>query len=138
MAPHPELTDEAEWVTVAEAARRLGMSTSWIRDHATSGDIQIVRRGRQPGVSWPSVDNWIRQCRVTHRVNDALLRATDPPRAPRGIDLLDLGAARYGWSDTDIAARLRVSIQTLGHWRKTGVPNHYLFRLRREVDPHRG
>ncbi len=47
MDPHPELADVAEWVTVSEAARRLGMSTLWIRDRAAAGDIQIVRRGRR-------------------------------------------------------------------------------------------
>lgn len=120
--------DDPDWVTLSEAARRLGMSVSYVKDRAAAGDLVIVRRGRQGGVNWTAVERWIAYSRVTHRVNDALLRAHGPPREPRGVGLLDLGSSRFGWSDAEIGGRLNVSVEAVARWRARGVPNHYVSR----------
>lgn len=56
-----------DWVTVAEAARRLGMSPSWFKKWAKGEGVKVVRRGRQPGVSWESVEVAIDRCRIYNR-----------------------------------------------------------------------
>jgi hypothetical protein len=68
-----------EWVTVREAARRLGMSPSWFRDMAKCEQIPIERRGRQPGVDWSAVEALISRARIT-KMNEGTLRQLDSER----------------------------------------------------------
>ena len=62
------VTDKAEWVTVAEAASRLGFSANAFRRHARAGGVQFRlrngRNGRMPAVNWASVEEWIARSKI--------------------------------------------------------------------------
>jgi hypothetical protein len=113
------------WVSVSEAARRLSMSPSSFKEWAASEDgIEIVRRGRHPGVKWSSVEKTISRSRVravTHR----LLRSSDPELPIHGVGTLDAARAKLG-SDGQIARMLGVTAATVSRWRVDGVPDHRL------------
>lgn len=55
---------EPDWVTLEEAARRLGMSGTWFAHLAKPAGITVVRRGSRPGVDWQSVEQWIGRSRI--------------------------------------------------------------------------
>jgi hypothetical protein len=55
---------EPEWVSQAEAARRLGMSETWFARIAEEIGITVERQGPHPGVDWKSVEKWIVRARV--------------------------------------------------------------------------
>ena len=121
---------DSDWVTLAEVSRRLGMSVSWVKRQATAGNLVVTQRCRRPGVQWSSVQSFVDRSRVTHRVNDALLRIGDPLVAPRGIDLIDRLINEGGWTEAQICKTLRVDPGSIASWRISGVPNHRLYRLR--------
>ena len=54
-----------EWVTVAEAARRLSLSPSGFRGLAKSEGIEVRRRSQKPGVNWTDVESFIARSRIT-------------------------------------------------------------------------
>lgn len=54
-----------EWVTIAEAARRLGMSQTWFKQWAATAGVIKRRRGRRSGVNWASVEEVIRRSRLS-------------------------------------------------------------------------
>lgn len=64
--PVGESTEPADegWVTVGEAARRLGMSVSWFKEWADGEGIEVRRRGRGPGVNWSSVEAAVARSRI--------------------------------------------------------------------------
>ncbi len=145
MAQRPRLGDGplVEWVTVPEAARRLGMSPGSFRSVAKEEGIEVCRRGRQPGVNWTDVKRFIARSRIT-RVNETLLRQIQAGRPMPGVDLLDEIEARFGWSDHDVADALGVWPSAVSRYRVNGVPNRKIPALRRlaelspgEVDPPR-
>ena len=83
MAGRARLTEpppQPEWVTLAEAARRLGMSKAWFGAWAKSEGIHVVRRGSRPGVDWTTFETYLASCRVTF-VDESLRR--DPRRPVR-------------------------------------------------------
>jgi hypothetical protein len=72
------------------------MSATWLKSLAKSEQIVIARRGGRPGVDWTTVEAYIARSRV-NSVDETLHRRTDRP--VRGVPLLDLVQARFGWSD---------------------------------------
>lgn len=46
-------------IAVAEVARHLGMSPSWFKELAKREGLRVERRGRQPGVYWPDVEEMV-------------------------------------------------------------------------------
>lgn len=120
---------DAEWVTVAEAARRLAMSPSWFKEMAKAEGISVGRRGRAPGVRWSEVEALIARSRIT-RVDHTLLRSVRPDVEPRGVDLMDAVRSRFGWSDHDLADAVGVSWSWLSRWRVQGVPQRHTEALR--------
>jgi len=58
---------EREWITVLEAASRVGISPSWFRAVAKVEGIEIRRRSRKPGVNWVSVARWIESSKFRTR-----------------------------------------------------------------------
>jgi hypothetical protein len=132
-----------KWVTMPEAARRLGISPGSFRSVAKEGGIEVCRRGRQPGVNWGDVERFIARSRIT-RVNETFLRQVDAGRPMPGVNLLDEIEARFGWSDHDLADALRVWPSVVSRYRVKRVPNIKIPALRRlaemspgEVDPPR-
>jgi hypothetical protein len=121
-------SDESEWVTAAEAARRLGMSAAWLKSLAKTEQIYIAPRGGRPGVDWSTVEAYIARSRVT-RVDESL----HPNRelAVPGIALLDRVQTRFGWSDRQLARALGVTPAVVSRYRRSGVPNYQSCRLRR-------
>lgn len=116
---------DPDWVTVAEAARRLGMSPSWFRAWAKESSIQVVRRGNQPGVLWPSVETEVAGSRILERYQTR----DDPGRDLPGVGLMTAILHKFGWSSRDLAGALGVSPANLTHWRADGVPPHQIPRL---------
>lgn len=57
---------EKEWVTVGEAASRLGMSPSWFKAWVKRSGIRVERRGRRPGVAWSTVEDTVAESRIRH------------------------------------------------------------------------
>jgi hypothetical protein len=57
--PLAEGDGQPEWVTLDEAARRLGMSVAWFSMVAKEQRLHTERRGRQPGVDWTDVERYI-------------------------------------------------------------------------------
>jgi hypothetical protein len=119
---------EPEWVTVAEAARRHGMSAAWLKSFAKTEQIYVAPRGGRPGVDWSTVEAYIARSRVT-RVDETLHR--DPRRPVRGVALLDRVQARFGWSDRQLARALGVTPAAVSRYRHRGVANYQSCRLRR-------
>jgi hypothetical protein len=119
---------EPEWVTAAEAARRLGMSAAWLKSFAKSEQITVAPRGGRRGVDWTTVEAYIARSRIT-RVDESLHR--NPERPVRGVALLDRVQARFGWSDRQLARALDVTPAELALYRRSGVPNYHSCRLRR-------
>jgi hypothetical protein len=117
-----------EWVTLAEAARRLGMSAAWLQSFAKSEQIVVARRGNRPGVDWTTVEAYIARSRITG-VDESLHR--DPNRSVRGVELLDRVQSRFGWSDRQLARALGVTPAVVSRYRRSGVPNFQACRLRR-------
>lgn len=62
-----------EWVTITQAARRLGMSASWFKAWAKESGVVVARRGNRPGVDWQTVETAIATCRM----NPALLKSEE-------------------------------------------------------------
>lgn len=118
---------DPEWVTVAEAARRLAMSASWFKEWASEEGIQVVRRGRKPGVNWTSVETAIVRSRIT-RVGHSLLRQTDPELPIHGVSLLEDARSLLG-SDGQVARHLGVTAGTVSRWRVDGVPDSRIRQL---------
>jgi excisionase family DNA binding protein len=56
--------DEEEWITQAEAARRLGVSVSTIKNLASAGQLTSRRRGRRGGVLSEDVSQLLRASRI--------------------------------------------------------------------------
>jgi hypothetical protein len=54
-----------EWVTMVEAARRLGMCREWFRKVAKEEGLEVMRRGGRPGVNWADVERYIERARIT-------------------------------------------------------------------------
>jgi hypothetical protein len=69
-----------EWVTVAEAANRLGMAPSTFRVLAQREAIPVARRGRQPGVPWSAVETLIARSKIRPRDGRAPQRAGSDAR----------------------------------------------------------
>jgi hypothetical protein len=141
----PPVSDGAprNWVTVAEAARRLRMSRSWFRALAKHEGIEVQRRGRQPGVNWQDVEAFISRSRITE-VTPTLLRDIHPEMPIPGVALAEEVKTRFGWSDHDVADALGVWPSTLSRYRLTGVPEHQIQQLQvlarltpADVDPPR-
>jgi hypothetical protein len=126
-----------EWVTVPEAARRLGMSLGSFRSLAREEGIEVCRRGHRPGVNWGDVARFIARSRVT-RVDETLLRQVHAGRPIPGVNLLDEIEARFGWSDHDVADALRVWPSAVSRYRVNGVPNVKIAALRRLAEMSRG
>jgi hypothetical protein len=57
--------DGAEWITIVEAARRLGMSASWFQGLAKEEGIEVRKRGGKPGVNWSDVERYIASARIS-------------------------------------------------------------------------
>jgi hypothetical protein len=55
---------EPAWISKEEAARRLGMSESWLVHHAEEAGITVQRRGNPPGVGRRTVEGWIAHARI--------------------------------------------------------------------------
>jgi hypothetical protein len=123
-----ELPPEPEWVTLAEAAQRLGMSKAWLGALAKSEGTHVVRRGRRLGVDWTTVETYIASSRVTF-VDESLRRETRRP--VRGLPLLERVGSRFGWSDSQLAGALGVGLSELSRYRRSAVPDHQASRLRR-------
>lgn len=119
MAQGPEVEDRAEWVTVAEAGRRLGMSASSFTNLAKFDGITVERRGSSPGVPWEEVEAFIEGARVSR---GSRLRAAA---------LMHEVCSRLGWSDQDWANAPRVSWLWLSRWRGEGIPGRHLEPLER-------
>jgi transcriptional regulator with XRE-family HTH domain len=133
MARRARLTEpppEPEWVTLAETAQRLGMSKAWFGALAKSEGIHVVRRGSRPGVDWRTVETYIARSRVT-RVDESLRPHPDPRRPVRGVALMDRVQAQHKWSDRQLARALGVTPVELSRYRRSGVPDHRVSRLRR-------
>lgn len=125
-----EVADNIEWVTMREAAARLGISTASLRSLAADGSIEIRWRGGRPGVSWTSVEAYIERSRITGRVRDPPLRQVGPDRPVRGVALMDRVKARFDWSDHDPADALGVWQSVVSRYRISAVPTHQVERLR--------
>jgi hypothetical protein len=119
---------EPEWVTVAEAARRLGMSAAWLKSFAKSEQITVVPRGGRPGVDWTTVEAYIARSRI-NLVDESLHR--DPDRPVRGVPMLDRVQSRFGWSDRQLARALGVTPSVVSRYRSSGAPNFQACRLGR-------
>ena len=131
MARRASLTEtppQPEWVTVAEAARRLGRSQAWFGAWAKSEGIHVVRGGSRPGVDWTTVETYIAGSRVA-LVDETLRRHTRRP--VRGVPLLERVGSRFGWSDRQLASALGVRLAELSRYGRSGVPDHQASRLRR-------
>jgi hypothetical protein len=122
---------ESEWVTVAVAARRLGMSKAWFRAVAKSEGIDVVRPRGQPGVDWASVEAFVARSGITTvtKGDGSLLSTLDPKWWPPGVALIDQVKGRFGWSDHDVADALGVWPSVVSRYRRTGVPKHQIARL---------
>jgi hypothetical protein len=97
VARRTRLTDpppEPDWVTVAEAARRLGMSGAWLRGLAKSEGIRVVRRGGRPGVDWTTIEVFINRSRIT-RAGDSSLQTLDPERRSPGVAVIEKVKVRF-------------------------------------------
>jgi hypothetical protein len=55
---------EPDWVTKAEAARRLGISEAGFTRWAKEAGTAVQRRGNRPSVNWRSVEAWIARSRI--------------------------------------------------------------------------
>jgi hypothetical protein len=103
------------------------MSESWFKEWATAEGVEVVRRGRKPGVRGSSVEEVITRSRV-RRVTHPLLRQIDPELPIHGVDLLDAARSELG-SDGQIARSLGVTAGTVSRWRLDGVPDRRLRQL---------
>jgi hypothetical protein len=63
-----------EWVTVTQAAARLNMPISSFQTFARSDGLEVMRRGRRPGVKSASVQAHIGRSRISGPVNETLRR----------------------------------------------------------------
>ena len=64
MAPEP-VTDPQEWITMREAAQRIGMSSSWIRKHGPAAGVDIRGGGRGTQmVDWAAIEAWIKRSKI--------------------------------------------------------------------------
>ena len=90
MAQRPRLGDGPldEWVTVPQAARRLGISPGLFRSVAKEEGTEVCRRSRQPGVNWGDVERFISRYRVTW-VDETPLRQLHAGQPVPGVNLLD-------------------------------------------------
>jgi hypothetical protein len=120
---------QPEWVTVREAARRLGMSGAWFKSFAKNEDIH-ARRGNQPCVDWTTVETYIARSRIT-RVDESLRPKPDLRRPVWGVALLDRVQSRFGWSDPQFGRALGVTPAVVLRYRRNGLPDHQVSRLRR-------
>jgi hypothetical protein len=96
------------------------MSAAWLKSFAKTEHIVVARRGNRPGVDWATVEAYIARSRIT-RVDETPHR--DPDRPIRGVALLDLVQARFGWSDRQLARALGVTPAVVSGYRRSGVPN---------------
>jgi hypothetical protein len=64
VAREPVADSRPEWVTHREAAARLRLSSAGFRSLAKREGIRVVRRGRQPGVSWTDVERFIARSKI--------------------------------------------------------------------------
>jgi hypothetical protein len=71
------------------------MSESWFKEWASAEGVEVVRRGRKPGVRWFSVEEVITRSRVG-RVTHPLLRQIDPELPIHGLELLDAARVHFG------------------------------------------
>jgi hypothetical protein len=58
-----------EWLTIQQAADRLGLSPSGFRGLAKTRKIPINRRGNRPGVQSTDIDAFVPRARITPRMN---------------------------------------------------------------------
>lgn len=105
-------------MTIAEAARRLGMSPAWFKGVAEKEVLRITRRGSRPGVAWQDVLDHIERSKIT-RVGSTVLR--EVAEDVRGVRVMDEVRNRLEWSDGDLAEALGVSWGWLSRWRVEGV-----------------
>jgi hypothetical protein len=61
-----------EWLTIQQAADRLGLSPSGFRGLAKTRRITINRRGSRPGVQSTDIDAVLQRARITARLNRRL------------------------------------------------------------------
>lgn len=114
-----------------EAARRLGVTVSWMRDHRD--EVPHIRMGGLIRYTQEHLDRYIRQNTVDHalriaeererrrRADSIVTRAALPPRQPPrpGPYLMPL----------EVATHLRVTPEIVKHWLKIGLmPGHKMGR----------
>jgi hypothetical protein len=122
-----------KWLTVPEAAARLGLSPGGFRGLAKRVGITIQRRGNRPGVSaWE-----VKALRVHSQIpTGSYSRESMPYKGRRNagevqhLELLDSVASGRRWTDTRVANALGVHRDRIPRWRSHGVPNCYVPALR--------
>jgi hypothetical protein len=121
------------------------MSSAWFRALTKSEGIDVVRRDRNPGVDWATVEAFIARSKIIRTASgDSMVPTFDPKWRPPGVAPVDKVKLRFDWSDDDVADVLGVWPSVVSRYRITGVPEHQIKRLRTlnraspgEVDPPR-
>jgi hypothetical protein len=132
---------DIEWVTVAEAAARLGISDSGFRGLAKREEVLVRRRGSQPGVSAEQVEALRMRSRIppgSYGPELVPYKGRSNAGEVRYLELLDAVVARRRWTDAQVAKALGVQTDRVPRWRSHGVPNCYVPALRalRDGEPH--
>lgn len=117
--------EATDWVTIPEAARRLGMAPSWFKEWAKREGVEMMPRGNQPGVRWSGVEETIPRSTTV----DLYRRGDDPDRCLPGVALITEVQRRFDWSQGDVAEALGVGPAMITRYRQNGVPAHQIARL---------
>jgi hypothetical protein len=140
-APHPD----GEWLTVEQAAARLGLSPSGFRGLAETEGFEVRRRGNRPGVRQVDVDAYLERARIQpgavaggRRAGPSYFRAHEP--YARGIDAEVPGLAEVnrlrdelGWSDAIIANALGIHFSNVSRRRVNGFQPVQIALMRRLI-----
>jgi hypothetical protein len=136
--------EPGEWLTIGEAAARLGLSPSGFRGLAQAEGIPVERRGSRPGVRATEIVAFIERARI--RPGEFPDEDLEPiPVRPGdmtegfirayvdgvpGVEEADAIRRRFGWSDHDLAKALGVDWSVLSRYRVKGFPAHRVQQLR--------
>jgi hypothetical protein len=121
------------WITLTDAATRLGMSrTSFVRLAEREG-IPITQRYGRRGVTAAQLDAVVERCRIppgSYGPELVPYSGRSTPAEVRHLDLLNAVAAGLSWNDARLAREVGVNTYTVTRWRSAGVPNSCLPALR--------
>ena len=122
-----------KWLTVPEAAARLGLSPSGFRGLAKRVGIAIQRRGNRPGVPAWEVKALQVQSQIptgSYGRGSVPYKGRSNAAEVRHLELLDAVVNSRRWTDAQVARALGLHSDRIPRWRSRGVPNCYVPALR--------